>query len=411
MKKLIFLAILGGFWHLCAEMMADSANETAESSVESTQNALDSANQTKIVESNANPNADSAILPPPSTQIAESNLKFLHNIRFDFLLDNLEDSHALWQPRTISAVSLAPEIGLGIGAYHALWAGLYGVQNMSAKPIISGAKGGFYAYYAFSHSGFSAMMGISPRKKQILRYGRAFFRPDFEFENPNINGAILQYQSPQNHAFKGEAELVLNHFGGDLSKNVDAFYASLGGRFTLYESVIFGADAIMYHIMDTKLLRVSVDDDLYLFDRIAYSANIAWDLRGMSRVREIFEVANVGFALLGDAERKRLHSKQSELANNIGYEFSANLQYKGFGAEWSYYFGAPQMRHFGEFGTEVYNGLPFYQTNFNRINAYYAYQNDFLKASLNFIFYIVNGRLATQQVLSVGFDMDKLWRK
>ena len=313
-------------------------------------------------------------------------------------------------PRTISAISLEPEIGLGIGENHALWVGGYGIQNMGAKPIVQGAKGGIYAYYAFSQSGFSALLGISPRKKLILRYPRTFFRDDFAFMNPNINGVIFQYQSPQNRAIKGQSELVLNHFGGNLANATDMFYASLGGRMVLFDSVIFGADAMLYHIQDTNLLQKSeANKGVTLLDRILYDASVAWDLRGFEAVGDIFEVANVGFALLGEAERKR--GINDRLRNAIGYEVSANLQYKGFGIEESHYFGKPQMRYFSEFGEDIYNGLPFYQTNFNRINAYYAYQNDFAKISFNLVFFVIGKKLATQQMLIFNFNADKLWKK
>ena len=120
-------------------------------------------------------------------------------------------------------------------------------------------------------------------------------------------------------------------------------------------------------------------------------------------------MANVGFALLGEAERKR--GINDRLRNAIGYEVSANLQYKGFGIEESHYFGKPQMRYFSEFGEDIYNGLPFYQTNFNRINAYYAYQNDFAKISFNLVFFVIGKKLATQQMLIFNFNADKLWKK
>lgn len=181
-----------------------------------------------------------------TSNLNTSNLSFLHNIRFDFLLDNTEDCDWLWIPRTISAVSLEPEIGLGVGKSHALWVGGYGIFNMSAKPITQGAKGGIYAYHAFSQSEFNALLGITPRKKLILRYPRTFFRNDFEFINPNINSAIFQYQSTQDTAIKGQGELALNHFGGNLADVTDVFYASLGGKITLFDSLILGHYAISY---------------------------------------------------------------------------------------------------------------------------------------------------------------------
>lgn len=326
------------------------------------------------------------------------------------MLDNTEDCDWLWTPRTISAVSLEPEIGLGIGESNALWVGGYGIQNMGAKPIAKGAKGGIYAYYAFSQSGFSALLGIAPRKKLILRYPRTFFRNDFEFMNPNINGTIFQYQFAQSTTIKGQGELVLNHFGGNLADATDMFYASLGGKITLFDSLILGADTMLYHIQDTNLLRKNAEnDDTFLFERVLYDASIAWDLRGFDKVSDIFEVANVGFALLGEAERKKAHSGYGGFSNAIGYEISANLQYKGFGIEESHYFGKPQMRYFRDFGEDIYNGLPFYQTNFNRINAYYAYKNDFAKISFNLIFYVIGKRLSTQQMLIFSFDSAKLW--
>lgn len=402
MKRFLIVCIAGV---LSANVPLDSAtNVSADSHLDSTAN------------TNVHIDLTDMILPPPerssqkTSYLGESNFSFLHNIRFDFLLDNTEDCDWLWTPRTISAVSLEPEIGLGIGEFHALWVGGYGIQNMGAKPIAKGAKGGIYAYYAFSQSGFSALLGIAPRKKLILRYPRTFFRNDFEFMNPNINGVIFQYQSTQDTTIKGQGELVLNHFGGNLANATDMFYASLGGKITFFDSLILGADAMLYHIQDTNLLRKNAENnDTFLFERILYDASIAWDLRGFDQVSDIFEVANVGFALLGEAERKKAHSGYGGFSNNIGYEISANLQYKGFGIEESYYFGKPQMHYFMAFGEDIYNGLPFYQTNFNRINAYYTYKNDFAKISFNFVFYVIGKRLSTQQMLVFSFDSEKLW--
>lgn len=63
---------------------------------------------------------------------------------------------------------------------------------------------------------------------------------------------------------------------------------------------------MLYHIQDINLLRKNaINSEVTLFDNVLYDASVVWDLRGFSKVSDIFEVANVGIALLGEAERKK----------------------------------------------------------------------------------------------------------
>lgn len=294
-----------------------------------------------------------------------------------------------------------------MGGAHSIALGGYGAQFMGAKHGFNGG-GGIYAYYNYAHTGgFGAYLGIFPRKALIATYPRSFFRDDFLFLNPTINGALLQYKSDSNPAIKGYAEATLDYFGASLKERRDEFYALFSGEIKIYETLIFGAQGALYHHQNS---RITLKDGkgTHLIDRILYSAHLGLDLRGASAgIREQMDALELRIALLGQSERKRAIDGLMPTYHGVGGEIGAKVQYKGFAVEDIYYFGKGQMRYFGDYGESVYDGLPLYQGAFNTIAVFYEYKNDFLRVGAGFRFYNIGANLrhfAHQQFVSVSFD-------
>lgn len=298
------------------------------------------------------------------------------------------------------------------GAHNIVFGG-YGAQFMGARNAFN-ATGGIFAYYHYAHKNdFNAYLGIFPRKAWISTYPRSFFRDDYLFLTPQISGALLQYKSDENPVIQGYAEASFEHFGANLKERRDEFYALFGGEVKIYETLAFGAQGALYHHQDEGVVGID-GKGTFLVDRALYSAYIGFDMRGFAPVREIFDAMELKVALLGQSERKRAHSGMLPFYNAIGGEVSAKAQYRGFGIEDIYYFGAGQMRYFGDYGERFYAGLPLYQGSFNTISAFYEYKNDFLSVRAGFRFYNIGKhleRLAHQQFVNFSFDLDRLLKK
>ncbi|MGX2972181.1 hypothetical protein [Helicobacter sp. T3_23-1059] len=345
------------------------------------------------------------------------------------MLDNIENTHLLfWDTRTRYALRINGEVGLGIYGSHKLWLGGYGLQDMGQKRVFN-AGGGILAYYDYSSGerglgNFNASLGILPRKKMLKTYPKSFFRDDFLFFAPASNGVLLQYFK-NSHALESKsytkgninakAELLFDWFGGNLAKRDDEFFLLFGSEIGIKNSLNIGFDALVFHFKNSEVLGrdnatlANGNPDTFLLDRILYNGYVEVDFRGfVPAMAKHLQKAQIGLAALGQIERKRRLSGNEPFYIGAGYEARAKLEYKGFGIEESYYFGKPQMRYFSQYKESVYEGLPLYQREFNRVNAYYVYENTFLSTQISLIFYSFGGNLATQQMLEFSINTDKI---
>lgn len=407
-----------------------SKQESSNDFIQGTK-ASDEASSTKSLESFAdlekgnetdakNSLESQAIAPHPSSTMLNERvakpaiLSLLYNAGFDFLLDNTENTKSLlWDTRTRYALRLSGEIGLGIFDFHRIFLGGYGLQDMGQKRVFN-AGGGIYAYYTYGRASeigtFGATFGIFPRKKLLKTYPRSFFRDDFLFFFPASNGALLQYSSPNTRDIKGKVEVVFDWFGGNLAKRDDEFFLLFGSEVSFFDSLNLGIDTLVFHFKNSDVLGKGENvADVDLLDRILYNGYVEVDFRGfVSSFKKHLDKAQIGFSALGQIERKRRLSGNEPFYIGAGYEAGLKAQYKGFGIEESYYFGKPQMRYFGQYGEQLYEGLPLYTQEFNRVNAYYLYKNKFLRVQISLIFYTFGKQLATQQMLTFSIDTDKI---
>ncbi|PAF52178.1 hypothetical protein [Helicobacter sp. 13S00477-4] len=331
-----------------------------------------------------------------------------YSLGFDFYLDNLEDSDPYWATRTIYGVRLAPEIGIAFDNHQSLMIGGYAIQNMGEQKFPTKANASIY--YSAIGEKFRGYFGIFRRTHSIAHYPLSFFRNDFYFFNPNINGLLFQYK-PQNNV-NGYAEFIFDWYGGNLSKRLDEFMVLASSEFKfLQEYLYIGGNFLMYHFKnDEYLAKDGSNGDTYLLDRIYYNLYVGSSLKTLM---PFMDKAYVQFGTISSLERKRrLSTGLDPFYNGLGWEFDAGIQYKGFGIKNSYYFGKPQMKYFSQYGEDFYNGLPFYQaTNYDRADFYYEYKNDILTARISFIFHFTPKTVASQQMLTISLDTHKLFKK
>ncbi|PAF53069.1 hypothetical protein BKH42_08005 [Helicobacter sp. 13S00482-2] len=333
-----------------------------------------------------------------------------YDLGFDFYLDNLEESFPYWDTRTIYGVRLAPLVGIGFDEHQSLMFGGYVIQNMGEQKFPT--KANVSIYYSAIGEKFSSYFGIFPRKYSLANYPLSFFRNDFYFFNPNINGLMFQYKSGNSSEMaNGTAEFIFDWYGGNLSKRLDEFMVLASSEYRFLNDYLFiGGNFLMYHFKnDEYLSKDGSNGDTYLMDRIYYNLYLGSSLKNLM---PYMQEAYIKFGTLSTLERKRrLSTGLDPFYNGLGYQLDIKAQYNGFGIENSYYFGKPQMKYFYEYGEDFYNGLPFYQgTKYDRANFYYEYKNDLLTARFSIIFHFVNQTIANQEMLTITLDTHKLFK-
>ncbi|PAF42624.1 hypothetical protein [Helicobacter sp. 11S03491-1] len=334
-----------------------------------------------------------------------------YDLGFNFYLDNLEDSVPYWDTRTIYGVRLAPEVGIAFDEHQSLMFGGYVIQNMGEQHFPT--KANVSIYYSAIGENLRGYFGIFPRKHSIAHYPLSFFRNDFYFFNPNINGVMFEYKPEKsNDGINGYAEFIFDWYGGNLSKRLDEFMVLASSQFNFFQDYLFvGGNFLMYHFKnDEYLAKDGSNGDTYLLDRIYYNLYMGTSFKALM---PYMQKASIQFGTLSTLERKRhLSTGIDPFYNGLGWQLDLEAQYKGFGFKDSYYFGKPQMEYYTQYGEDFYSGLPFYRgTNYNRADFYYEYKNDILKARFSIILHFINRTFANQEMLTISLDTHKLFKK
>lgn len=146
--------------------------------------------------------------------------KFDWNVDFAYLFDNYEydrSSNAFERSYTINAARLTPEFGVRIAdghdKVHRIMAGVDIIKDMGAGIENSGLFHEILLNYRIDarlgrDRWFSATAGCFPRSFAEGDYGGPFFRAEYLFCDPNIEGMFFKYRSP-----KVRAEIGLDWLG------------------------------------------------------------------------------------------------------------------------------------------------------------------------------------------------------
>lgn len=369
-----------------------------------------------IVALNATDNLNSDLEQTQDTESKtkqdSNNLSFFYKARFDFMLDNLEDSQKFWDTRTMYAISITPEISIRY-MLHSLNLGAFLAQNMGETKGLTIGK--LVAYYEYDGKYFGVNAGIFPRKNWNVNYPLSYFRNDFLFYNALSNGIMFYFHTQPESKLSTKAELIFDWYGGNLDKRIDEFFILGGVKTSAFKNIAYGgASFLMFHTKNSDILgkdgvMFNGEADTYLMDRIYYDAHIGADFTPLTN---IFSLLKIQGGILGSIERKRRLSGLGNFNNAAGFSGLATIEFKGFGFEELVYYGNGQMKYFNEYGETFYEGLPFYRSDyFFRSNVYYRYDTKYLNTKLSLMFYALpNGVLSTQQRLDLTFKFNSAFR-
>lgn len=340
---------------------------------------------------------------PNLNQEKNKKLKLIYGIDFNFLLDNTEASEQYWPTRTLFAGSIAPEAGIHFNNQNLLVGG-YFIQNMGEQYP---TKNFFTFSYDFTYKNLKGYFGIFPKSKWIGDYPKLFFRKDFLFYNPLLNGTMFQYISQDKQL---QAEFIFDWYGGNIAKRIDEFLAQGYVKKSFLDDKLFlGGAFLLYHFKNDEFLNLDGNNfDTYLLDRFYYQIFLGTNLTPLMPYMDkmILKVSN-----LSSLERKRrLSTGLDPFSNLLGWQLEFDTQYKGFGINNSIYLGKGQYKYFNEYGENFYAGLPFYQSPiYDRAEIYYEYKNAYLTGRFSFILHFMQNNIAYQQMLTLNLNTHKLF--
>ena len=337
-----------------------------------------------------------AIIATISTTNAQ---KLEYIIDFGFNFDNMESSKPYDDSRTLLGVKLAPQIGVSFGKEHRVMVGGDLIQMMGDSIFPSEID--YTIYYRFENKNFGALVGAFPREYSIAEYPLSFFREDYKFYDSNMEGIMLQYK---NNKGNGYAELFLDWYGINHELRIDEFLVGASTRYSFYDNLLFtGANMLLNHFKNDYIL-----GDSFLLERAQYNIYVGSDLH---HIVPTMDKLSFSFGTNSSMERKRVLDRDTEWKNAMGWQLDIDAEYKGFGLENEFYFGASQFQYHQQYGSNFYMGSPFYQSPiYNRANFYYKWSNKFLSLRADFIFHFTEKTVSNQQMLTLAVNLNSFKR-
>ncbi len=309
------------------------------------------------------------------------------DVSYDFFADNTEESFGYWDTRTLFAQSLAPKCGFSFLNQH-VYLGGYFILNMGERipmPTSQNKGYGLSLHYDVSYKNFKGYFGIFSRDYLIGKYPLLYYRDDFRFFNPMLNGFLLQHNSDNI-----KAELLIDWYGGNIQKRIDEFLVEAFFEQSLFENLLYyGASALLYHTKNPEILNPNSSVlDVFLLDRFYYNLYVGSNLL---QFMPYLDKADVKLGILGSVERKRRESSGAEpFSFAAGGFLDIEGEFRGFGIYNSFYVGDSHYKYFSEYGESIYSGLPFYQANvYDRIEGYYEHRWNSVALRFSLIFHFM----------------------
>lgn len=318
---------------------------------------------------------------------------FLWDVDFYGFFDNREYKYDKQKSQTLFATRLSPEIGVAVSgpkqASHRLMAGVSWIQPIGGK-----AEEGRVdptVYYRCVMPRFQMSFGLFPRTQLIEPLPSYMQYDSLTYYNPNITGALFQYSGS-----RGYIEMYIDWRQVQTKKRREAFNIVASGKWQ--PGVFFlGGHIMMNHLART----IAAGDDQSVMDDMIVNPYIGVDFARYTPL----SILSVKCGYLLSMERHRglgvWHRPQGFLCDIQG-------EWRWLGLHNTLYTGESQMPFYEQFGSQLNQGDPFFQSNFyNRTDIYaYIFHNSFVNCKASFNLHFTPGKISYQQQLSVRFYLD-----
>ncbi len=275
--------------------------------------------------------------------------RFLYDVDFYGWFDNREYQAPYGLHQTLFAVRLSPEIGVGFtdkqGGTHRVMAGLHYTQPMGGEwkkyqfdPTV---------YYQYAYKGFHLHFGALPYTNRIERMPDFLTYDSIAYMQPNIQGALFQYQSQH-----GYIEAMCDWRGMPSATRKEMFRIVINGNYQHrgYFTYMVGGWAQLNHKanLGDGMPHEGVADDILAMPQLGIDFSSPTPLDTL--------LLNIGY--IGGIQRDRathtIHYPHGLLCN-------FELRWRWIALKNTLYLGDNQMPFYELHGHDLNQGDPFYR--------------------------------------------------
>lgn len=293
------------------------------------------------------------------------------SIDFGSVFDNREGDADMLKARTFFFTSLAPELGLKFSSKDRVAGGAVWIQ-----PLENGVKDGKITptlYYRHEGDKLKFSMGIFPRTQLREPLPGFLWCDSLAYFQRNIRGALLQYEGKN-----GFLDAYIDWRAMQSETRREAFNIMFHGQWQPSGKIFLaGGHALMNHFAKT----LHPDPSQHVVDNFLVNPYIGVDLSNKS----VLDSLCVKAGALVTIERNR---EFSEWKTPAGFWLDAVFEWKWLGLRNSFYKGGKLFPLYNQFGSLLYQGEAYYQSDFyNRTDVYAKLLNNRfmqLQAQLNF---------------------------
>lgn len=324
-------------------------------------------------------------------------VRLLYNVDFATYFDNREYREPYQIPQTIFAFRLSPTVGVGmndaLGGKHQLIAGVHYTQPMGAnwKEVQVDPT----AYYRYQYKGFDLNMGMIPYVNRYAVLPDWLMYDSIAYRHPNMLGALLAY-----HDHRGYVEFMCDWRGMQTPNRREMFRLVVDGQYQ-YKWFNIGAFGQMNHkanFADTTLHQhEGVCDDILVEPYIGFNVTQYTPFDSLA--------IRAGYIVGLQRWRK---PNLSSIPQGLYIELYANWWFVGL--KNTFYYGSNLMPYYSEFGADLNQGDPFFQSRlYNRTDIFlYLYRSSFVNFYFSWNMHYDGQSLNHQQQLIVRFSLDGL---
>lgn len=329
-----------------------------------------------------------------STQYATPQ-EGLWNVDFATIFDNREGESKVAESKTFFLTQLAPEIGIGMeGTRHSVMGGVVWTQPIGSE--WDGYRLSPTLYYKYVNRGMSGMLGMFPRTLLHSKVPDYIWNDSTYYVQRNIRGAAFV-----NIGVHGYFQALLDWRGMQNKSQREAFAIIAMGEWIASTAcpIGFGGVAMMNHLAR----RTDAPDNEGVVDNMLYNPYFTIDFASILSALKTFKI-NTG--ILGSITRDR--KGENKWKTPVGFWFDTQLRWKWLELDQQIYAGGALFPYYEEFGTTLFEGEPYFSSDFYSRTDLKAYILDksFVKLMAALDFHVTSSDFIFYQrlILNVRFD-------
>lgn len=318
-------------------------------------------------------------------------IKPIWSIEFGTLFDNREGDDKMCEDKTFFFTTLSPEIGLKFSDIDRISGGVVWTQ-----PLENGVKDGKIIptlYYRHESDKWKFSMGMFPRTQLREPLPGFIWCDSLSYFQRNLRGALIQYEVKN-----GFFDAYIDWRAHQTETRREAFNIMFHGEtHPGRKAFLIGTHLLMNHFAKTR----HANENESIVDNFLVNPYIGFNLSKTTTLDSLVVKAGGLYTI----ERYREYKGWKTPG---GFLIDILAEWKFLGLHNSFYKGAKLFPLYSEFGTQLYQGEPYYQSDlYNRTDIYaHVYCNKYIDVQAQLNFNIARNNFMFYQRLMVEIHLD-----